>query len=274
MDEENKDQLQDNDQAVESTDQQIDQTLDNGQEDSQDSQLSEDSSDVTVDQPEETQLSRSERRQQSYAEKMADRMRTQADQDASYGRKLFSNDEQYKPLQYQDGEYDIDQLERDRRNYAQQQFNEGVRQGTDLYQTERFADRLETDIERVLSSRTDIDDITEQMLVQSYLDKIGAQEDANGRITIQNPNLRFRDFADKKLEEIDTLVQSKISQSTKNIASQAAKTGVRPNGASQSSITTLSDDALVEKLRASKDDGETQKLLQETRRRAAQALGL
>jgi hypothetical protein len=222
-----------------------------------------------------SQMSRSERHQARWAEKMADRLRSQAEQDAQYGKQLFSQDNDYQPLKYTDGEFDIDQLQQDRQQYGQRTFNEGVRQGAAFYEAERFADRLEVDIDKVMSKRDDIDEVTEKMLVESYLDKVGAREDSAGRLIIGNPNLRFRDFADAKLKEIDDLVQLKLSQSTKNIASQAARTGVRPNGATQAGVTALSDDDLIQKVReADTDTEEGKKLLAEMRRRTNQQLGV
>jgi len=262
---------------VTDTDQQTtdNQQLDAAGEDQAGSQQEEQSNDQNVEQQGETQLSRSERRQQRYADKMADRLRNQSEQDAQFGKQLFSNDNQYNPIQYdQSTEFDVEQLSNDRRQYGQQTFNEGVRQGQAFYEAERFADRLDTDIDRVLNKRDDIDDVTERLLVESYLDKVGAREDKNGRIVISNPNLRFRDFAESKLKEIDDLVQSKISQSSKNIVSQAANTGVRPNGAAQASLTNLSDSDLVEKLRAADiDTPEGKKLMEENRRRQRAIIG-
>lgn len=270
----------DGDQSAQQVTDQNSQNLDNQQlddsanEQGQEQQVGQ-QNDANVEQQGDSQLSRSERRQQRYAEKMADRLRTQSEQDAQFGKQLFSQDDQYKPLQYdQGGEFDIDQLANDRRQYGQHNFNEGVRQGAAFYEAERFADRLDIDIDRVLSKRDDIDDVTEKLLVESYLDKVGAREQ-NGRIVIANPNLRFRDFAESKLKEIDDLVQMKVSQSTKNIASQAANTGVRPNGTTQNSMTNMSDMELVEKLRAADiDTPEGKKLMEENRRRQRAMLGM
>ncbi len=254
------------DQQVEQEEQTVEETQNQTQQDDQN---------VTQEESNDDHLSRSERRQQRYAEKMADRLREQAEQDAQYGRQLFSQPSDYKPLQYQEGDYDVDQLAADRRQYAQQSYNEGVRQGQSFYEAERFADRLEVDIDRVMSKREDIDEVTEQLLVESYLDKVGAREDQSGRMIIENPNLRFRDFADEQLKKIDDLVQRKLAQSTKNIATQAARTGVRPNGQSQNSISSLSENDLIQKVRESDADSpEGQKYLAEMRRRANAALGI
>lgn len=250
------------------------QQLDNDTTDQVHDQQQEAQNDVNVDQQDEGQLSRSERRQQRYAEKMADRLRTQSEQDAHFGKQLFSPNSEYKPVNYEENDFSVDDLEHDRRQYGQHNFNEGVRQGAAFYEAERFADRLETDIDRVMSTRDDIDDVTEKLLVESYLDKVGAKEQ-NGRIIIGNPNLRFREFAEAKLKEIDDLVQVKLSQSTKNIASQAANTGVRPNGTTQNSMSNMSDMELVEKLRAADiDTPEGKKLMEENRRRQRAILGM
>lgn len=266
---------QDEDQSVQSTDQ-------NEEVLEQDTQL-EDQSQATEQAAQHTQeenqneddriLSRGERRREQYAEKMANRIRTQAEQDSAAGRSLFSNDINYKPISYEAGEFDVDQLEQDRRQAAQQSFNQGVQQGASLYELERFGDRLETDIERIMSKH-EMTDRRENLLIQSYLREVGASEDNNGRLTIQRPNVRFKDFAENYLKELDDIISEEVTQSTKNLQTQAANTGVRPNGQSANSLTSLSDQNLVEKLRAADlDTDEGKKLMEENRRRQRAALG-
>jgi hypothetical protein len=280
MDDTNKPLPLDDNQSEESTDQN-EQVADENQQTTQDTPSDADTiTDADYDNQDNREaekpddsLSRSEKRQQRYAERMADRVRSQAEQDAQAGRQLFSNNQNYEPLKYQNGEYDLDQLEQDRRQYGQDNFNKGVQQGTQLYELERFGDRLETDIDRVLTKH-ELTEKREQMLLNSYLREVGAQEDANGRLTIARPNLRFRDFAEDYIGQLDEVIQEELSRSSKNLVSQAARTGVRPNGNTRNSLSNLSDNDLVVKLRESQDDDETQKLLKETRRRANQALGL
>lgn len=218
-------------------------------------------------------LSRGERRREQYAEKMANRIKSQAEQDVQAGRTLFSNEQRYQPIAYDEGEYDVDQLRQDRQSAQRESYNQGIQQGMSLYELERFGDRLDTDIERVLSKH-EMTDRRENLLIQSYLREVGAQEDQTGRLTIQRPNVRFRDFAESYLKELDDVVAEEVTQSTKNLQTQAANTGVRPNGKSANSLTSLSDQQFIEKLRAADIDTDEGKKLMEENRRRQRAAGI
>lgn len=65
------------------------------------------------------------------------------------------------------------------------------------------------------------------MLNQEYLTLVG-YDDKNK--TVQNPNLSYADFIEARVQVGNAIASRKTSQSAKNIAKQAANTGLRPDG--------------------------------------------
>ena len=53
--------------------------------------------------------------------------------------------------------------------------------------------------------------------------------DANTGL-VQNPNVRWKDFVESEFELADEIANTKVANSTRNIAQQAASTGLRPDG--------------------------------------------
>ena len=49
---------------------------------------------------------------------------------------------------------------------------------------------------------------------------------------VSNPNIRYKEFVDSYMELGDEIASSKVASTTKNIAKQAANTGLRPDGSS------------------------------------------
>jgi len=62
-----------------------------------------------------------------------------------------------------------------------------------------------------------------------YLNQVGYDADTK---SVQTPGVRWSDFVDGVMELADEIAASKVATATKNIKSQAAKTGLRPDGSS------------------------------------------
>ena len=62
-----------------------------------------------------------------------------------------------------------------------------------------------------------------------YLQTVG-YDDRTGMVS--NPNVRYREFVDSYMEFADEIANTKVATTTKNIAKQAANTGLRPDGSS------------------------------------------
>lgn len=190
---------------------------------------------------------RGERRHERYIDKLSAEIRQSNDQSSRYTEELFAP-KPYQPLNYKEGEeYDPKQLEEDRQAAIESSRNEGLqtglRQGTSLLANELWSDRLDIDSERV-ATRWDAlnpdkpesyDEKLEATLVQKYIQFTGMAKQPNGRIIIQRPNVRFKDFVEAEMRERDEYAAKYRETSQRNITRQAAQTGVRPTGQARTS---------------------------------------
>lgn len=185
---------------------------------------------------------RGEVRHERYIDKLSAEIRQSNDQSTRYTEEIFTP-KPYQPLEYKpDSEYDPSALEEDRKAAADYARSEGIRQGlhqgTSQVVKELWADRFDTDSERVSgkwdalnSDKTDTyNPKLEAQLVQRYIAFAGVEKDNSGRVTIQKPNIRFRDFVDAEMKNLEDYAAERNAASSKNLVKQAAQTGVRPNG--------------------------------------------
>lgn len=150
---------------------------------------------------------------------------------------------QPKPLNYQEAlnadPEAIEQLEADRQNYGQSQYNAGIEQA----KTIQFHTRLEIDAPQVESQykflnprdKENFDPVRADAMNRLYLNATGFQPGDPARgipDSVVNPNIRYRDFVESQMEFAEALMADKQVQTSKNIARQAATTGLRPDGSS------------------------------------------
>lgn len=198
-------------------------------------------------------MSRSERRETNYIDKLSQEIRNSAYQRRDSTE--FGQRTDYQPIKYEEGEYEPQQLEQDRKAYGEAQrqaaYNDALTR-IDPLQKEMWADRLDLDSERAQKAWDILDESNEKTfdpdfaseLNQKYLNFIGyrAKTDANGNIvdvTIDRPNIRYLDFVKAEKQNIERYTQRAIEASRQNITKQAANTGIRPGG--QSRNTTHRD---------------------------------
>jgi len=205
-----------------------------------DDDASDDTADTGQAEEDADRQTRGERRHERYIDKLGAEIRESNLKDTRYTEDIFSP-KPYEPLQYKEGDFDAKELEADRKQVADNRFAEGVQtgitQGTTQVVKELWADRLDIDSERV-SNNYDVlnpDDKAynpelEASLVQKYIAFTGVEQDAQGRITIQKPNIRFRDFVQAEMKNLEDFAAARNAASQKNVAKQAAHTGVRPSG--------------------------------------------
>lgn len=236
-------------------DQQLDSEADAGQaadDDASDSKANEDS--------EGEHKSRGEVRHERYIDKLAEEIRQSNANATRYTEELFTP-KPYQPIQYQEGDYDPKQLEDDRNTVANNRFAEGVQtginQGTSQVVKELWADRFDIDSERVTTKwdalnpeRDTYNPKLESSLVQKYIQFAGVEKDNKGRVTIQKPNIRFKDFVQAEMQNLEDYAATRNANSTKNVVKQAASTGVRPGGQARTSKPTwdFSDPHALEKM--------------------------
>ena len=133
----------------------------------------------------------------------------------------------------------IKQLEEDRKREGDVRYNAGLEQA----KTIQFHTRLEVDAPRVEgkyaflnpSDKEKFDPVRANAMNQLYLNATGYYpgDPANGiPESVQNPNIRYREFVEAQMEFAEALMADRQSQTVKNITQQAAATGLRPDGSS------------------------------------------
>lgn len=119
----------------------------------------------------------------------------------------------------------ISQFEADRTAAAQTGFNEGLERAKSI----QFHTRLEIDSPKVekLYDELGVDPETRRQLDTWYLTTVGYNPQND---TVSNNNLRYSDFAEGLAGISESLSRNKTETTQKNIAKQAANTGLRPDG--------------------------------------------
>jgi hypothetical protein len=229
-----------NDKSTDKVEQKGEQEADNGEEEHQDSTGSK-RLDKAIEKKPDINLDR-----------ILDRMRSRTDYDEP-PKYNADQREQYKPIQYQDGEYTPDQLDQDRKAYAELQRQNGVNQGANQafsqYKLDRFADNLELDKERVTINHPELDENSDEFqparasrMNRMYYNYIGYDEKKG---TIARTDVRYKDFIDGMMALADDIATSRSSETVKNVARQASRTGVRPNGGRTTGPSLNSVDSLA-----------------------------
>lgn len=194
----------------------------------------------------EAQSTRSERREQNYIDKLSEQIRS-SNLNASRNESRTQQTEEYKPIQYEEGEYEPEQLAKDREAYGRQQYEAAMRQSQasiDPVKQQLWAQQLEFDNERVQKMWDILDESNDKSfdpdfateMTQKYLNFIGYRADQQtGKVEIDRPNIRWVDFVKAEKQNLDRYVQRAQETSTRNIVKQAANTGIRPGAQSHTS---------------------------------------
>jgi hypothetical protein len=153
----------------------------------------------------------------------------------------------------------IRQLEADRQAVSQQQYNAGFEQA----KTIQFHTRLEIDAPRVEGKykfldphdRENFDPVRADAMNELYIKSVGYDPGDPQRgipESVANPNVRYADFVEAQMEFAERLMADRQNQSTKNIAKQAATTGLRPDGSSAKrlNLNKLPQDMTIDELYA------------------------
>lgn len=128
----------------------------------------------------------------------------------------------------------IKTLESDREKFGQSLYQRGQSEGLKQAESIQFHTRLEIDAPKVSSKYKQLDKDSEEFnppvadaLNNWYLATVGY--DAQTR-TVENSNVRYSEFVDGIMELAETIAGEKVQESSKNIAKQAARTSIRPDG--------------------------------------------
>lgn len=118
----------------------------------------------------------------------------------------------------------------DRTAVGEEMYRKGMEQAASI----RFHTRLEIDAPRIEAKYPQLDKDSPDFKPEAandinmlYLTLTGYDAKTD---TVKNPDLRYSDFVESVLGMADDLASEKAATSTKNVAAQAAKTGLRPDG--------------------------------------------
>jgi len=130
----------------------------------------------------------------------------------------------------------IQQLEADRQAYAQQQYQQGLAQAQSQAESNIFHTRLEIDAPKVESKypqlnkeSSEFNPVLADAVNNWYLATAGYNPATN---SVTNANVRYSEFVDGIMELGNEIAGEKVAKTSKNIAKQAATTGLRPDGSS------------------------------------------
>lgn len=181
------------------------------------------------------------RRENLRIQKLVSKLRQQPQQTASPLQQPQSAFDYRKELTADEEIYT--QLESDRQNYGQANYTAGLEQAKSL----QFVTRLEIDAPKVASKHKFMNQDDKQnfkpavasAINEWYLQTTGYDpgDRQQGRSeTVQNPDLRYGDFVDGIVELAEQIAGNRTASATKNIARQAATTGLRPDGSAAKSF--------------------------------------
>jgi hypothetical protein len=126
----------------------------------------------------------------------------------------------------------VEQLEADRRKFGETAYQRGLEQARSI----QFHTRLEIDAPRVEAKYPQLDKTAQEFnpvladtINQMYLSAVGYDKDHD---TVRSGDVRYADYVESIFELADEIASVKTAESSKNIAAQASKTGIRPGGAS------------------------------------------
>ncbi len=190
----------------------------------------EDEEEQFAEQDQPTEPQQPSRRKELRIQKLVERLRSNGTQPQR------RDDNKPKGLNYREAldadDETIQQLETDRNSYGQNRYAEGL----EAAKTIQFHTRLEVDAPRVSAKYPVLDEDSDKFhaplansINQFYLATVGYDP---GSDTVQNTKVRYADFVDSFMELVEETAATRTQASAKNIARQAAQTGIRPDGSS------------------------------------------
>lgn len=120
-------------------------------------------------------------------------------------------------------------LEQDRTQYGDARYNEGL----ELVKAMEFRTNIKLDLPLVKDKLDKLDPADAEAIDKEYLMYTGYDPETG---FVKNPEIGYADFVEAQIERAERLASNLHVASQKNIAKQAAKTGVRPDGGSRSGI--------------------------------------
>lgn len=127
----------------------------------------------------------------------------------------------------------IERLEQDRRSVADNRYEQGVLTAAKLAEERAIASEFRTNIKldyALVKDKLDkLDPVDVNALDVEYLQLAGYDTETG---LVANPNIGYADYVEARIEQAKRLASKLTEQTTRNIAKQAAQTGLRPDGTS------------------------------------------
>lgn len=143
----------------------------------------------------------------------------------------------------------IERLEADRQATGQAQYQAGQNATSEALQYSQFYNNIRFDLPLVKDKLSKLDPTDAKALDDEYIAITGAD---TTRGTVRNPNIGYAEFIEARIEQAERLAASMVETTTKNIAKQAATTGLRPDGstAKRLNLNQAPEDMSLEELYA------------------------
>ncbi len=133
-----------------------------------------------------------------------------------------------------EGDYDLEDVNKMAREYSESAYKRGLSEAQAYNNANTFATRLELDTPKVAAKYKFLDQDSDEFdpgradfVNRLFLTSVG-YDDKTG--TVNNNNLRYHEFVEGMMEMVEITAAGKTAESAKNVAQQAAATGVRPSG--------------------------------------------
>ena len=123
----------------------------------------------------------------------------------------------------------VKRLEADRQAAAQQAYQQGQQAATQQVQYNQFYNNIRFDLPLVSDKLSKLDPEDVKSIDEEYLAITGANPQT---MTVRNANIGYAEFVEARLEQAERLATRMNQETVKNVAKQAATTGLRPDGSS------------------------------------------
>lgn len=119
----------------------------------------------------------------------------------------------------------IKQLQEDRQRAQDTSYNEGLKKAEAI----EFKTNIRLDLPLVQEKMSKLDPRDAEVLDKEYLQTVGFDPQTG---FVDNPNIGYAEFIEARIEMAERMGASMSTETAKNVAKQAAATGLRPDGSS------------------------------------------
>jgi hypothetical protein len=193
----------------------------------------------------EAHKTRGEKHHERYIDRLSNEIKQSNALEPDTAKDLFAP-AKHTPLEFtEDSEFTPAELEADRKAAAEaaraEGRNEGLSFSSSKVEKQMFQDRFDIDADRVtqkwdvlVPESDNFNSKLESRLVQKYMKLVGMTRDKKGRIAIERPNVRFKEFVDEEMADRNDYAEFRGAVSNNNVTRQKAQTGLRPTPGNKS----------------------------------------